>query len=134
RVLLLTWDGRVEVPVPVPVPVPCRCGASAAGRLARQRGHAELLNGKRTDTVFLAVTVDASAPGPGEVPPADSLGGPGRVHAAGANARWRVPHPLHRPQARLQPSGAGALPPPQPLQLLQRPAPTGRGPRAPHGC
>jgi putative transposase len=66
RVSLLTLDGRVEVPY--------RFGAYAAGMLARKRGQADLLYRKRTDTFFLAVTVDAPEPEPDEPQPIDYLG------------------------------------------------------------
>src|SRR5215469_7761518 len=66
RVSLLTLDGRVEVPF--------RFGAYAAGMLAHKRGQADLLYRKHTDTFFLAVTVDAPEPEPGEPQPAEYLG------------------------------------------------------------
>jgi IS605 OrfB family transposase len=66
RVSLLTLDGRVEVPF--------RFGAYAAGMLARKRGQADLLYRQRTDTYFLAVTVDAPEPEPGEPQPTQYLG------------------------------------------------------------
>jgi IS605 OrfB family transposase len=66
RVSLLTLDGRVEVPF--------RFGAYAAGMLARKRGQADLLYRKSTATFFLAVTVDAPEPEPGEPQPTDYLG------------------------------------------------------------
>lgn len=66
RVSLLTLDGRIEVPF--------RFGAYADSLLARKRGQADLLYRKRTGTFFLAVTVDASEPEPGEPVPVDYLG------------------------------------------------------------
>ncbi|HEV2460506.1 MAG TPA: transposase [Ktedonobacterales bacterium] len=54
RVSLLTLDGRIELPL--------RFGTYATGRLERIRGQADLLYRKRTDTFFLAVTVDAPEP------------------------------------------------------------------------
>ncbi len=57
RVSLLTLDGRVEVPF--------RFGAYAKGMLQRTRGQADLLY--RSETFYLAVTVDAPEPTPGEV-------------------------------------------------------------------
>ena len=51
RVSLLTLDGRVVVPF--------RFGAYAAGMLQRTRGQCDLLYRKRTNTFFLAITVDA---------------------------------------------------------------------------
>ncbi|WIG59026.1 MAG: Mobile element protein [Ktedonobacterales bacterium] len=64
RVSLLTLDGRIELPL--------RFGAYAAGMLARIRGQADLLYRKRSDTFFLAVTVDTPEPTPTE--PDDFLG------------------------------------------------------------
>jgi IS605 OrfB family transposase len=64
RVSLLTLDGRVAVPF--------RFGAYAKGMLARKRGQADLLY--RNGTFFLAVTVDAPEPEPGEPQPTDYLG------------------------------------------------------------
>jgi putative transposase len=66
RVSLLTVDGRVLLPF--------RFGAYAVGMLQRRRGQADLLYRKQTDTFFLAVTVDAPAPEPGEPQPVDYLG------------------------------------------------------------
>jgi putative transposase len=59
RVSLLTLDGRVLVPF--------RFGVYAEGMMQRRRGQADLLYRKRTDTFFLAVTVDAPEPTPDEV-------------------------------------------------------------------
>ena len=56
RVSLLPLDGRVEVPF--------RFGAYAKGMLQRTRGQADLLY--RSETFYLAVTVDAPEPTPGE--------------------------------------------------------------------
>jgi IS605 OrfB family transposase len=56
RVSLLTLDGRVVVPL--------RCGAYAEGMLQRTRGQCDLLYRKRSDTFFLAITVDAPEPTP----------------------------------------------------------------------
>jgi IS605 OrfB family transposase len=58
RVSLLTLDGRVEVAF--------RFGAYAEGMLQRTRGQCDLLYRKRTDTFFLAITVDAPEPTPDE--------------------------------------------------------------------
>jgi putative transposase len=58
RVSLLTLDGRVIVPF--------RFGVYAEGMLQRRRGQADLLYRKSTDTFYLAVTVDAPEPEPGE--------------------------------------------------------------------
>jgi IS605 OrfB family transposase len=66
RVSLLTLDGRAQVPF--------RFGAYAAGMLARKRGQADLLYRESSDTFFLAVTVDAPEPEPGEAQPTDYLG------------------------------------------------------------
>jgi putative transposase len=66
RVSLLTLDGRAEIPF--------RFGAYAAGMLQRKRGQADLLYRKQSDTFFLAVTVDAPEPEPGEPQPAEYLG------------------------------------------------------------
>src|SRR5690348_10050784 len=66
RVSLLTLDGRVDIPF--------RFGAYAAGMLARKRGQADLLYRASSDTFFLAVTVDAPEPEPGEPQPAEYLG------------------------------------------------------------
>ena len=66
RVSLLTLDGRIVVPF--------RFGAYATAMLARKRGQADLLYRKGTDTFFLAVTVDAPEPEPGEPQPGDYLG------------------------------------------------------------
>jgi predicted transposase len=51
RVWLLTLDGRAIMAF--------RCGAYAEGMLQRRRGQADLLYRTRTDTCFLAVTMDA---------------------------------------------------------------------------
>ena len=59
RVSLLTLDGRAGVPF--------RCGVYAEGMLQRTRGQCDLLYRKRTNTFFLAITVDVSAPTPDEV-------------------------------------------------------------------
>ena len=56
RVSLLTLDGRVVVPF--------RFGAYAEGMLHRTRGQCDLLYRKRTNTFFLAITVDAPEPTP----------------------------------------------------------------------
>lgn len=66
RVSLLTLDGRAEIPF--------RFGAYAAGMLARKRGQADLLYRTQSDTFFLAVTVDAPEPEPGEPQPTEYLG------------------------------------------------------------
>jgi putative transposase len=66
RVSLLTLDGRAEIPF--------RFGVYAAGMLQRKRGQADLLYRKQSDTFFLAVTVDAPEPEPGEPQPAEYLG------------------------------------------------------------
>jgi len=58
RVSLLTLDGRVVVPF--------RFGAYAEGMLQRTRGQCDLLYRKRSDTFFLAITVDAPEPTPDE--------------------------------------------------------------------
>ncbi len=58
RVSLLTLDGRVIVPF--------RFGTYAGGMLQRTRGQCDLLYRKRSDTFFLAITVDAPAPTPDE--------------------------------------------------------------------
>jgi IS605 OrfB family transposase len=58
RVSLLTLDGRVVVPF--------RFGAYAEGMLQRIRGQCDLLYRKRSDTFFLAITVDAPEPTPNE--------------------------------------------------------------------
>src|SRR5260370_25076827 len=63
RVSLLTLEGRADIPF--------RFGAYAAGMLPRKRGQADLLYRKQTDTFFLAVTVAAPAPEPGEQAPTD---------------------------------------------------------------
>jgi IS605 OrfB family transposase len=54
RVSLLTLDGRVVVPF--------RFGTYAKGMLQRRRGQADLLYRQRTDTFFVAVTVDIPEP------------------------------------------------------------------------
>jgi IS605 OrfB family transposase len=59
RVSLLTLDGRVVVPF--------RFGAYAEGMLQRTRGQCDLLYRQRTNTFFLAITVDAPEPTPDEV-------------------------------------------------------------------
>jgi putative transposase len=64
RVSLLTLDGRVIVPF--------RFGAYAEGMLQRTCGQCDLLYRKRTNTFFLAITVDAPEPTPDEV--SDYLG------------------------------------------------------------
>ena len=64
RVSLLTLDGRVQVPY--------RFGAYAEGMLQRSCGQCDLLSRKRTDTFFLAITLDAPEPTPDE--PQDYLG------------------------------------------------------------
>ena len=56
RVSLLTLDGRVEVPF--------RFGTYAEGMLQRTRGQGDLLYRKRSNTFFLAITVDAPEPTP----------------------------------------------------------------------
>ena len=56
RVSLLTLDGRVVVPF--------RFGAYAEGMLRRTRGQCDLLYRTRSDTFFLAITVDAPEPTP----------------------------------------------------------------------
>jgi putative transposase len=58
RVSLLTLDGRVVVPF--------RFGTYAEGMLQRTRGQGDLLYRKRSDTFFLAITVDAPEPTPDE--------------------------------------------------------------------
>src|SRR5215831_14884650 len=58
RVALLTLDARVEVPF--------RFGAYAEGMRHRTRGQCDLLYRQRTDTFFLAITVDAPEPTPDE--------------------------------------------------------------------
>jgi putative transposase len=58
RVSLLTLDGRVLVPF--------RFGVYAEGLMQRRRGQADLLYRQRTDTFFLAVTVDVPEPTPNE--------------------------------------------------------------------
>jgi putative transposase len=58
RVSLLTLDGRVVVPL--------RFGAYAEGMLQRTRGQCDLLYRQRSDTFFLAITVDAPEPAPDE--------------------------------------------------------------------
>lgn len=58
RVSLLTLDGRVIVPF--------RFGTYAEGMLQRTRGQCDLLYRKRSDTFFLAITVDAPEPTPDE--------------------------------------------------------------------
>lgn len=64
RVSLLTLDGRVLVPF--------RFGAYAEGMMQRRRGQCDLLYRKRSNTFFLAVTVDVPEPTPDE--PDDYLG------------------------------------------------------------
>jgi len=64
RVSLLTLDGRVIVPF--------RFGAYAKGMLQRTRGQCDVLYRTRTDTFFLAITVDAPEPTPDEA--SDYLG------------------------------------------------------------
>jgi IS605 OrfB family transposase len=64
RVSLLTLDGRAVVPF--------RVGAYAEGMLQRTRGQCDLLYRKRSDTFFLAITVDAPEPTPDAA--SDSLG------------------------------------------------------------
>jgi putative transposase len=64
RVSLLTLDGRVVAPF--------RSGAYAEGMLQRTRGQCDLLYRKRSDTFFLAITVDAPEPTPDET--SDYLG------------------------------------------------------------
>ncbi len=64
RVSLLTLDGRVVVPF--------RFGAYAEGMLQRTRGQCDLLYRKRSDTFFLAITVDTPEPAPGDT--SDYLG------------------------------------------------------------
>ena len=64
RVSLLTLDGRVVVPF--------RFGVYAEGMLQRTRGQCDLLYRKRSDTFFLAITVDAPEPTPDEA--SDYLG------------------------------------------------------------
>lgn len=64
RVSLLTLDGRVVVPF--------RFGTYAEGMLQRRRGQCDLLYRTRSDTFFLAVTVDAPEPTPDE--PRDYVG------------------------------------------------------------
>jgi putative transposase len=59
RVSLLTLDGRVVVPF--------RFGTYAAGMLQRTRGQCDLLYRTRSDTFFLAITVDAPEPTSDEV-------------------------------------------------------------------
>src|SRR5262249_41520464 len=66
RVSLLTLDRRADIPF--------RFGAYAVGMLARKRGQVDLLYRKQSDTFFLAVTVDAPEPEPGEPQPTDYLG------------------------------------------------------------
>lgn len=56
RVSLLTLDGRVVVPF--------RFGVYAEGMLQRTRGQCDLLYRKRSDTFFLAITVEAPEPTP----------------------------------------------------------------------
>ena len=58
RVSLLTLDGRVIVPF--------RFGTYAGGMRQRTRGQCDLLYRKRSDTFFLAITVDAPDPTPDE--------------------------------------------------------------------
>jgi IS605 OrfB family transposase len=58
RVSLLTLDGRVVVPF--------RFGAYAEGMLQRTRGQCDLLYRKRSETFFLAITVDVPEPTPDE--------------------------------------------------------------------
>src|SRR5215813_7952389 len=58
RVSLLTLDGRVVVPF--------RFGAYAEGMLQRTRGQCDVLYRKRSDTFFLAITVEAPEPTPDE--------------------------------------------------------------------
>jgi putative transposase len=64
RVSLLTLDGRVIVPF--------RFGTYAEGMLQRTRGQCDLLYRTRSDTFFLAITVDAPEPTPDEA--SDYLG------------------------------------------------------------
>jgi IS605 OrfB family transposase len=64
RVSLLTLDGQVIVPF--------RFGVYAEGMIQRRRGQADLLYRQRSDTFFLAVTVDAPEPTPDE--PSDYVG------------------------------------------------------------
>jgi predicted transposase len=64
RVSLLTLDGRVVVPF--------RFGTYAQGMLQRTRGQCDLLFRKRSNTFFLAITVDAPEPAPDEA--SDYLG------------------------------------------------------------
>ncbi len=64
RVSLLTLDGRVVVPF--------RFGTYAEGMLQRTRGQCDLLYRKRSNTFFLAITVDAPEPTPDEA--SDYLG------------------------------------------------------------
>ena len=58
RVSLLTLDGRVLVSF--------RFGTYAEGMLQRTRGQCDLLYRKRSDTFFLAITVDAPEPTPAD--------------------------------------------------------------------
>jgi putative transposase len=58
RVSLLTLDGRVNVPF--------HFGTYAEGMLQRTRGQCDLLYRRRSDTFFLAITVDAPEPTPDE--------------------------------------------------------------------
>ncbi len=58
RVSLLTLDGRVVMPF--------RFGAYAEGMLHRTRGQCDLLYRTRSDTFFLAITMDAPEPTPDE--------------------------------------------------------------------
>ena len=64
RVSLLTLDGRIVVPF--------RFGAYAEGMLQRTRGQCDVLYRKRSDTFFLAITVEAPEPTPDET--SDYLG------------------------------------------------------------
>jgi IS605 OrfB family transposase len=59
RVSLLTLDGRVMLPF--------RFGAYADAMMQRRRGQCDLLFRTRTDTFYLAVTVDAPEPTPDEI-------------------------------------------------------------------
>ena len=56
RVSLLTLDGRAEIPF--------RFGVYAEGMMQRRRGQCDLLYRKRSETFFLAATVDAPEPAP----------------------------------------------------------------------
>jgi IS605 OrfB family transposase len=66
-VSLLTLDGRVVVPFGF--------GAYAEGMLPRTRGQCDLLYRKRTNTFFLAITVDAPEPTPDEADEASEYPG-----------------------------------------------------------